>query len=786
MRIRQKITTATLILTLATSSAFALFPTGKSEAVSSSSWQAGRIIDDSIFFNSSTYNANQVQAFLNAKLPVCDTNGSKPYGGTTRAAYGTSVGNPPPYICLKDYVTTFPTIAGDQYCPGGLAGGTKSAAQIIAETAANCDINPQVILVTLQKEQSLITDDWPWQIQYQKATGFACPDTAPCDPAYAGFAKQVFYGARQFQKYSQRPDLFPNYRPGRTSRIYYNPNAGCGYSDVYVQTQATTNLYIYTPYQPNAATLAAAPGQTVNCGAYGNINFWRMFNNWFGPTVGPLVRTTTSPSLYYSDGTKKYSVSSLQLAEQYGLGLNDIRYVSQAELDSTPNAAYPLSQVVKSDSDSDEDGGALYLVSGGRRSQFSSMQQFADYGFETSQISLLPIGSLFRLQADMKFLSNFAQAPNLFVYKIEDGQKRSILDLDTYRNVNPSGQLTPLSDFALHGLPSGQPYVIGDAILHRDDKKLWLYQEGSWFYIPSMEVYGCWGFGSIPNHAFTNVQAVAPSNAPTLSCLTERANGSRFLMNQTNKIVLNDAWGFAGFSKPLDRTIDRLGSATVPAASVWRSSASPTLYVMENGKKRPLPDMATFSALGYNESSIITVSSNLMHSVLLGTVKYASGTLLKDDPGRYYVVQGNDKLYITAGQIFEGFGYNYTSAANPGSAVLSFYPTSGNLKFLASFDSQPSMIESKTKWSIPSSIQAHYGINGSTPAYSTLLLHGVTANKTATRFLKQVDSPTIYYLENGQKRPINSWAKLVELGGNGNVITISAWALGQFPTGAVI
>src|SRR5690606_6579722 len=27
-------------------------------------------------------------------------------------------------------------------------------------------------------------------------------------------------------------------------------------------------------------------GSTVNCGAYGNINFYRYFTSWFGPTQG--------------------------------------------------------------------------------------------------------------------------------------------------------------------------------------------------------------------------------------------------------------------------------------------------------------------------------------------------------------------------------------------------------------------------------------------------------------------------------------------------------------------
>ena len=44
-----------------------------------------------------------------------------------------------------------------------------------------------------------------------------------------------------------------------------------------VQNRATATLYTYTPYQPNAASLAAYPGEGDRCSRYGNRNFFRMF-----------------------------------------------------------------------------------------------------------------------------------------------------------------------------------------------------------------------------------------------------------------------------------------------------------------------------------------------------------------------------------------------------------------------------------------------------------------------------------------------------------------------------
>ncbi len=756
-------------------------------AVSSNSWQAGRIIDDAIFYNSQTYNADQIQAFLNAKVPTCDTN---------HAAYG---GYEPPYTCLKDYVTSFATISGDEYCPGGLVGGTKSSSQIIAETAVNCGINPQVILVTLQKEQGLVTDDWPLPKQYERATGFACPDPPPsqpvwCDPAFAGFAKQVYYGARQFQRYAKDPDSFPRYRPGRSSRIYYNPDANCGYSDVFVQTQATSSLYTYTPYQPNAGSLAYKLNggryyETLypDCGAYGTVNFWIMFNDWFGPSIGPLIRSLTSPNLYYTDGAKKYIVSSMELAEQYGLSLNDVRYLHQEEVNAIPNASYPLSQVVKSNSDSDEDGGALYLISKGKRSQFASMQQLADFGFQTSDISYMPIGNLYRMYADPNYLSNFVQAPSLFVYKVLAGGKRGIFDPSTLASLNPSGQVTALSDFTLSSLTLGQPYIVGDAILKGEDSKLWLYQEGNWYYLPSLDVYNCWRFGTMKNFSFTASQAVATPVIGTLSCRAQRTDGQKFLMNNANRIQNDNGWGFTGFSTPLNRTIDRISTqASVPEYSVFQSSSSTNLYVIDNGKKRLIPSMDVFTKLGYDSSDIVTIHPSLLASITNGLKKLAPGALVKDSTGKIYIIKAEDKLYVPDAQTFENYGLVTSQITNESPQLLSLYPSVGNLQMRFKIDGDAYFIDNKTLWTISAGTEGPYGISGSTPTYNVFMISGAGSQKTATRFIKSNSEPTIYYLENGQKRPISSWQRLVELNGQNSVTVLSQWATQQFPNGSVI
>ena len=290
-----KITSLTIVLAI---SSIPLFPF-RASAISGSEFNASNIIDDSVFFSSNSISDAEIQSFLNAKVPVCDTNGTKNHSsGASRASWAAANGKPtPPYVCLKDFTQNMPGIAADNYCKG-IGSGTLSAAQIIGVVGRACGISPKVLLVLLQKEQSLITDDWPWPIQYTKATGMGCPDTSlgvdvdanqnGCYDDYEGFFKQIYYGARQFRRYVQQPQSY-NYAVGRNSFIAYQANrTDCGGTYITPQSAATAALYNYTPYQPNAAALANLYGTGDDCSAYGNRNFWRMFSDWFGNTHGDL------------------------------------------------------------------------------------------------------------------------------------------------------------------------------------------------------------------------------------------------------------------------------------------------------------------------------------------------------------------------------------------------------------------------------------------------------------------------------------------------------------------
>src|SRR3989344_371442 len=75
-------------------------------------------------------------------------------------------------------------------------GRLRTAAELIYDAATSAGLNPQVVIVTLQKEQSLINGRFTTSISLQRALdrslGFGCPDEGGCGDIFLGFYHQLF------------------------------------------------------------------------------------------------------------------------------------------------------------------------------------------------------------------------------------------------------------------------------------------------------------------------------------------------------------------------------------------------------------------------------------------------------------------------------------------------------------------------------------------------------------------------------------------------------------------
>ncbi len=154
----------------------------------------------------------------------------------------------------------------------------KSAAEIIYNTAIKYQINPKFLLVTLQKEQSLVTDDTPTQKQLDWATGYGVCDSCNLNSdsllKYKGFGKQVDNAGGLIRWYYNNTD--------KSFVKKKDQNLTIDNQIIIPQSWATAFLYTYTPH------------------IHGNKNFFNIWNTWFSQIYpnGTLLRSASSTEVW--------------------------------------------------------------------------------------------------------------------------------------------------------------------------------------------------------------------------------------------------------------------------------------------------------------------------------------------------------------------------------------------------------------------------------------------------------------------------------------------------------
>jgi uncharacterized protein YcfL len=270
-----------------------------------------RLIDDAVFSNSGSMDSGQIDNFLNSFPNSCISPNS---GFAARIPNGYSPST------------------------GFTYGNFASAGNVIAQSARVYGINPQVLLTTLQKEQSLVAGAAGYcnngdEHKYAAAMGYGCPDggtvyswsgislyrrggvehtstgsTCVNNASKAGFSQQVIRAAWLLKFGQQRSQgninwavitgswdnsddpqscyggpMTQGYRqvcPGGPTNFYDGYRTIDG-TAVHMNSGATAALYWYTPH------------------FNGNQNFVNIFTSWFGSIYAdPYSASQVSQSSY--------------------------------------------------------------------------------------------------------------------------------------------------------------------------------------------------------------------------------------------------------------------------------------------------------------------------------------------------------------------------------------------------------------------------------------------------------------------------------------------------------
>ncbi len=207
-----------------------------------------------------------------------------------------------------------------------VTGVDKPAAQIIFEAAQAAQINPKFLLVTLQKEESLIDDDTPSQVQLDWATGYGfcdkCTTTTPSIQQYKGFGKQVWNAAQLVRRYLNNLATI-----GVTTSAIAN-TWGVGKANTLLCLDSDFNYgrQLCTP----GSTITITPANFVTAILYtytphpgGNYSFWKIWNLYnftltrFYPDGSLLKGQGTTTTYLIQNGLKRRFTSTSAFLSRY-------------------------------------------------------------------------------------------------------------------------------------------------------------------------------------------------------------------------------------------------------------------------------------------------------------------------------------------------------------------------------------------------------------------------------------------------------------------------------------
>lgn len=757
-------------------------------ALSGSQFKAGNIIDDSVFYSGDTMSSVQIQEFLNAKVPVCDTNGTQMHSsGVTRAQRGASTGNPAPYTCLKDFrQNTAEKAAEANLCSALSAKNNQSAAQIIYDVGRACGISQKSIIVMLQKEQGIITDDWPWQDQYTKAMGYYCPDDPSrpgwCHPDYAGFFNQVYNAARQFKRYKLSPSSW-NFMPHANNMISYQANAPqCGRRAVYVENYATAGLYNYTPYTPNQAALDNLYGTGDGCSAYGNRNFWRMHNDWFGSTnSADELLSDGRTGIYYVSNGRKYHVPTM--ADYYNYGFKDedigkIRSISTTDLNTIPYAENrrAVSVVVASQ----EQG--IFLVSNGYKYYIPSMQLFSDFGFVEADIIQLSEQSIGRFVTGANHLNTIISDPRGFTFKVESGERRAIYQPGLLSQFADAPRGSKLSDTTIGYVRVGVPILSGRITVITATSR-YMVLDNQWYSVPSTGVSNC--IGSTDTVTMNLSQGrPGPLHANVQNCFV-RVAGQGYILDGSTKYPVsgNAEISYHNASGPL---ASRVGVMTTRNTNnIFGTNTG--IYELQAGKKRYINSMNYVYRMtgGAVPPELKTDSVAALPS---GGDIYDDNTVLAS-PNTGIHVQIEGKLYyIGSMDQFRAYGFSERSIVNTSNWNIDQQDKGGNLPGARVSEGGLLFVINKGKKQrvVGASDIAAFGSASSFTPVTAGFVGRLSNGANMTRFIASGNSG-IFHIENGTRKYITSWERFLQMGGTLQSVTeLDNYVLQSFPRGANI
>ena len=217
------------------------------------------------------------------------------------------------------------------------------------------------------------------------------------------------------------------------------------------------------------------------------------------------------------------------------------------------------------------------------------------------------------------------------VWLIQNGKKRPFLTRGALTTRYDAAKIISVEKSELDAYPVGAPVKFPQYSLVRSPRgTIFLLVDDARRGFASSEAFRLIGYNpaEVMDASWEDINAyaegppiTASSTYPTGALLQDKTTGGVYWVTEGAKAPLWDAvllkTKFRG-KAVVPETPEKLATyETVPPVifgdgELLKSSAAPSVYVIENGKKRPIASAAVFTGLGYRWENIVTVSPKLL------------------------------------------------------------------------------------------------------------------------------------------------------------------------------
>jgi peptidoglycan hydrolase-like amidase len=346
---------------------------------------------------------------------------------------------------------------------------------------------------------------------------------------------------------------------------------------------------------------------------------------------------------------------------------------------------------------------AVYVISGGYKIKFSSRDDMPS-SYRNREIHYISRAQLNAYQyKDMRILPDgtlIQKDGEGTVYYIEDGKKRplSMTEEQFLRLGFKSSEVVSLSDMEMDFYENGQLIKYGPdgKLIKGSDNNVYFVENGKKRRFTSATLFVKLGYSWSKINQDAAIGSYLEGDVmryPTGTLLRSANSPSVYYIENESKRLFTSGALFErlGFKWGNILTVDALelnwypsaGNMIYPDKTLIRGAGTPTVYLVEGGKKREITSATLLFKLGYTFAGVVEIPAENLDDYPTGAkASYPDGTLVKaaDNPAVYRINAGTRQEFTSLG-VFEANGAKWGNVVEISRDEINLYPISGIVKY---------------------------------------------------------------------------------------------------------